>query len=100
MIAQTHKMTYILKGRLYFEEFDVVKYLKGHVVLSFKLFDREGNPQQHISSFRASYNNVRNNNTLLYRLFITSLKGMKFNWYAKISNGSIKTFVYLDHLFI
>ncbi|XP_020674420.1 uncharacterized protein LOC110093776 [Dendrobium catenatum] len=90
----------IQRGRPYPEEFDLVQYPKGFVAPSFELFDGVGNPHQHLAHFRAGSCNVGGSDALLFRQFVSSLFGVAFDWYAELLNGSVKTFIELEFLFV
>ena len=44
--------------------------------------------------------NVVLNNVIMAHLFIGTLKGVAFEWFMKLSAGSIKTWAYLEKLFL
>lgn len=84
------------KGRPYLEEFDVVQYTKGFVAPSFHTIGGNGEPHQHLAYIRFNYYNITNNNGLLVRLYMNSLIGMEYDWYASLPNSYVKTFLCLN----
>jgi len=50
-------------------------------------FDGKGSPNQHIYYFKSQKENVVSNDTIMTRLFISTLKGVAFEWFMKLSVG-------------
>ena len=99
-LIQSRAGTSVPRGRPYPEEFDLIQYPKGFVAPSFKVFDGTGNPRQHLAHFRTSCCNVGSNDALLFRLFVSSLSGLAFDWYADLPNGSVRSFAELEQMFV
>ena len=55
---------------------------------------------QHIYYFKSQMGNVVDNDAILARLFIGTLKGLAFEWFMKLPKGSIKTWGDLEKLFL
>jgi len=63
-------------------------------------FDGKGLPNQYISYFKSQIRNVVSNDAIIARLFISTLKGVAFEWFMKLSAGLIKTWNDLEKLFL
>jgi len=63
-------------------------------------FNGEGSPTQHIHYFKSQTGNVVSNDAILARLFIGTLKGIAFEWFMKLPEGSIKNWGDLEKLFL
>ena len=88
------------RGHPYPVEFKRVQYPMSFIPPRFKQFDGIGNPRQHLAQYRAICCNVGGSDALLLRLFVSSLTGVAFEWYADLPNDSVKTFAELEDLFI
>jgi len=53
--------------------------------------DGKSSPNQHIYYFQSQTDNVIDNDTVMARLFIDTLKEIVFNWFGRLSNGSINS---------
>jgi len=62
-------------------------------------FDGKGSPNQHKYYFKSQIGNVVSND-ILTRLFISTLKGVAFEWFMKLPAGSMKKWAYLEKLFL
>jgi len=55
---------------------------------------------QHIYYFKSQNRNVVSNDVILEYLFIGTLKGIAFEWFMKLLEGSIKNWGNLEKLFL
>ena len=55
---------------------------------------------QHIYYFKSQTRNVVDNDAILAHLFISTLKGLAFEWFMKLPEGSIKNWGDLEKLFL
>ena len=55
------------------------------------MFDGTGDPHQHLAHFLVRCGPVAQNGALCLRLFVQSLEGPAFTWYAHLSEESIPT---------
>ncbi len=72
---------------------DSVPYTPGFSQPDFKMFDGTGDPHQHLAHFLSRCGPVAQNGALCLRLFVQSLEGPAFTWYAHLSEESIPTWV-------
>ena len=86
--------------RPYPTEWDLVPYLPKSKALTLQAFDGKGSPNQHIYYFKSQMGNVVDNDAILARLFIGTLKGLAFEWFMKLPEGSIKNWGDLEKLFL
>ena len=86
--------------RPYPVEWDLVPYPPKFKALTLQTFDGKGSPNQHIYYFKSQTEKVASNDALLARLFIGTLKGIVFEWFMKLSEGSIKNWGDLKKLFL
>ena len=68
--------------------------------LTLQAFDDKGSPNQHIYYFKFQTGNVVDNDAILARLFIGTLKWLAFEWFMKLPEGSIKNWGDLEKLFL
>jgi len=54
-------------------------------------YDGKSSSNQHIYYFRSQTGNVINNNAIMTRLFIGTLKGVPFDWFRSLPPGSINS---------
>lgn len=87
------------KCRLYSIEYDQVEYFKGYVVPKLNAFLGIENLWQHLAQFKANCDNTRGNDALMSRQFVNNFNNIVFEWYFKLLNGLVKTFVELETLF-
>ncbi|KAL0926396.1 hypothetical protein M5K25_002623 [Dendrobium thyrsiflorum] len=90
----------VSRGRPYPIEYERESYPAGFVPPRFRVFDGLGNPRQHVAQYRAVCCNIGGNDALMLRLFVSSLGGVAFEWYADLPNDSVYTFAELEQLFI
>nr|KUM45286.1 hypothetical protein ABT39_MTgene3459 [Picea glauca] len=70
---------------------DSVPYTPGFSQPDFKMFDGTGDPHPHLAHFLVRCGPVAQNGALCLRLFVQSLGGPAFTWYAHLSEESIPT---------
>jgi len=63
-------------------------------------FDSIESPNQHIYYFKSQTGNVVPNDNIMARLFISTLKGVAFEWFMKLPASSIKNWANLEKLFL
>ena len=76
--------------RPYPAEWDLVSYPPKFKAPTLQAFDGKGSPNQHIYYFKSQTGNVVYSDAILASLFIGTLKGLVFEWFMKLSEGSIK----------
>jgi len=76
--------------RPYPAKWDLVPYPPKFKAPTLQAFDGKGSPNQHIYYFKSQTGNVVDNDAILARLFIGTLKGLAFEWFMKLPEGSIK----------
>src|SRR4051812_29918828 len=81
-------------------EWDAVKYPSKFKVPSLNTFDGKGSAQQHIYYFQPLTGNLKGNDPMWTRLFISTLKGVSFEWFRKFPKGSITCWNDLEVLFL
>ena len=86
--------------RSYPAEWDLVPYPPKFKAPTLLDFDGKGSPNQHIYYFKSQTRNVVDNDAILARLFIGTLKGLAFEWFMKLPEGSIKNWGDLEKLFL
>ena len=85
--------------RPYPVEWDTTPYLPKFKALTLHTFDDKRSSNQHIYYFKSQTGNVVSNDAIMARLFISTLKGVAFEWFMKLPAGSIKTWADLEKLF-
>lgn len=63
-------------------------------------FDGKRSLSQPIYYFKSQTGNIATNDVVLTKLLVGTLKGLAFDWFLKLSPGSIKTFSDLESLFL
>ena len=76
--------------RPYLTEWDHVPYHPKFKAPTLQAFEGKGSLNQHIYYFKSQTGNVIDNDTILARFFIDTLKGLAFEWFMKLPEGSIK----------
>jgi len=76
--------------RPYPAEWDLVPCPPKFKTPTLQAFDDKGSPNQHIYYFKSQTGNMVDNDAILARLFIDTLKGLTVEWFMKLSEGSIK----------
>ena len=79
-------------------EWDLVPYPPKFKALTLQAFDGKGSPNQHIYYFKSQTENVVDNDAILAHLFIGTLKGLAFEWFMELLEGSIKNWGDLEKL--
>src|SRR3954468_18384930 len=86
--------------RPYPVEWDVVKYPSRFKVPTLNTFDGKGSAQQHIYYLQSHTGSLMGNDPVRTRLFISTLKGVAFEWFRKLPKGSITCWDDLEALFL
>jgi len=86
--------------RSYPTERDLVPYPSKFKAPTLQVFNGKGSPDQHIYYFKSQTENVGDNDAILVHLFIDTLKGLAFEWFMKLPEGSIKNWSDLEKLFL
>jgi len=63
-------------------------------------YDGKGSPNQHIYYFRSQIDNIIDNDTIMAKLFIGTLKGITFDWFKSLPSGSINSWIDLETRFL
>ena len=99
-IAHRGKLQEVGVVRPYPVEWDDTPYPPKFKAPSLHTFDSKGSPNQHIYYFKSQTGNIVSNDAILVRPFISTLKGVAFEWFMKLPAGSIKKWVDLERLFL
>src|SRR3954465_9935314 len=86
--------------RPYPVEWDAVKYPSRFKVPTLNTFDGKGSAQQHIYYFQSQTRSLMGNDPVQTLLFISTLKGVAFEWFRKLPKGSITCWDDLEALFL
>jgi len=86
--------------RPYPAEWDMTPYPPKFKAPTLRTFDGKGSPNQHIYYFKSKTGNIVSNDANMAYLFIGTLKGVAFEWFMKLSIGSIKIWADLEKLFL
>ena len=62
--------------------------------------DDKSSPNQHIYYFRSQTGNVIDNDAIVARLFIGTLKGVAFDWFRSLPLGSVNSWIDLKTRFL
>jgi len=81
-------------------EWDLIPYSLKFKAPTLQSFDGKGSPNQHIYYFKSQTGNVVLNDAILAHLFIGTLKGIAFEWFMKLLEGSIKNWGDLEMLLL
>src|SRR3954462_6550632 len=81
-------------------KWDAIKYPSKFKVPTLNTFDDKGSAQQHIYYFQSQTENLMENDLVRTRLFISTLKGVAFEWFRKLPKGYISCWADLDALFL
>jgi len=84
----------------YQAEWDLVLYPPKFKDPTLQAFDGKGSPNQHIYYFKSQTRNIVANDAILAHLFISTLKGLAFEWFMKLLEDSIKNWGDLEKLFL
>jgi len=63
-------------------------------------YDGKSSPNQHIYYFRLQTGNVVGDDAIMARLFISTLKGVAFDWFRSLPPGFINSWIDLETLFL
>jgi len=63
-------------------------------------YDGKSSLNQHIYYFRSQTGNMIDNDAVMVRLFIGTLKGVAFDWFKSLPSGSINSWVDLETQFL
>jgi len=63
-------------------------------------YDGKSSPNQHLYYFRSQTGNVIDNDAIMAKLFIGTLKGLAFDWFRSIPRGSINSWIDLETQFL
>ena len=63
-------------------------------------YDDKSSPNQHIYYFRSQTSKVIDNDAIMARLFIDTLKGVAFDWFRSLSPGSVNSWIDLKTQFL
>jgi len=86
--------------RPYPTEWDLFPYPPKFKAPTLQVFDGKEPSNQHIYYFKSQTRNVVDNDAILARLFIGTLKGLAFEWFMKLIEDSIKNWGDLEKLFL
>jgi len=64
------------------------------------MYDGKSSPNQHIYYFRSQTGNVIDNDDIMARLFIGTLKGVGFDWFRSLPPGFINSWIDLETRFL
>ena len=81
-------------------EWDTTPYPPKFKAPTFHTFNGKGSTNQHIYYFKSQTGNVVSNDVIMARLFISTLKGIAFEWFTKLPASSIKIWANLEKLFL
>ena len=84
----------------YLLEWDSVSYPPKFRPPTLHMYDGKNFPNQYIYYFRSQTDNVIDNDAIITRLFINTLKGIAFDWFRSLSSGSINSWVNLKTQFL
>ena len=56
-------------------------------------YNGKGSPNQHIYYFRSQTGNIIDNDAIMVRLFIDTLKGVAFDWFRNLPSSSINSWI-------
>jgi len=85
---------------LYPLEWDSVPYPPKFKPPTLHTYDGKSSPNQNIYYFRSQTGNVIDNDAIMARLFIGTLKGVAFDWFRSLPPGSINSWIDLETRFI
>jgi len=88
-LAQRDKLKKVEMTRPYPLEWDFVSYPPKFKPFTLHTYDSKSSPNQHINYFQSQTSNVIDNDAIMARLFIDTLKGVAFDWFRSLPSGSI-----------
>jgi hypothetical protein len=86
--------------RPYPVEWDLVPYPPKFKPPTLQSYNGKGSPTQHIYYFQSQVGNVIDNNAIVTRLFIGTLKGIAFDWFRTLPAGSINSWTDIENKFL
>ena len=81
-------------------EWDSVQYPLKFKPPTLHTYDGKSSSNQHIYYFRSQTGNVLDNDAIMARLFIGTLKGVAFDWFRSLPPGSINSWIDLETQFL
>ena len=82
--------------RPYPAEWDSTPYPPKFKAPMLQAFDGKTSPNQHIYYFKSQTGNIVENDAIMARLFIGTLRGIAFEWFMKLPAGSINKWADLE----
>jgi len=86
--------------RPYLLEWDSVPYPLKFKPLTLHMYNGKSSSNQHIYYFQCQIGNVIDNDAIMARLFISTLKGVAFDWFRSLHSGPINSWVDLKTWFL
>ena len=86
--------------RSYPLEWDSVPYPPKFKPLTLHMYDGKSSLNQHIYYFWSQTGSVIDNDAIMARLFIGTLKGVAFDWFRNLPSGSINSWIDLETRFL
>jgi len=99
-LAQRDELKKVGMTRSYLLEWDFILYLPKFKPPTLHTYNGKGSPDQHIYYFRSQTGNVINNDAIMARLFIGTLRGVAFDWFRSLPSGSINSWIDLETRFL
>ena len=90
-LAQRDELKKVGMTRPYPLEWDSVLYPLKFKLPTLHIYDGKVLPNQHIYYFWSQTGNIIDNDAIMARLFISSLKRVAFEWFRSLPNGSINS---------
>ena len=90
-LAQRDKLKKIRMTRLYLSEWDSLPYPPKFKPSTLHTYDDKSLPNQNIYYFRSQTGNMIDNDAIMARLFIVTLKEAAFDWFRSLPNDSINS---------
>jgi len=72
-------------------EWDSISYPPKFKPPTLHTYDGKSSPNQHIYFFRSQTGNCIDHDVVMTRLFIGTLKGVAFDWFMSLPNGSVNS---------
>jgi len=99
-LTQRDELKKVGMTRPYLQEWDSVPYPSKFKPPTLYTYDCKSSPNQYIYYFRSQTGNVIDNDAIMTRLFIGTLKGVAFNWFWSLPSGSINSWIDLETWFL
>ena len=107
MITNTIRVQYsgpsqstLMYSKPYTKRIDNLRMPVGYQPPKFQLFDRKGNPKQHVSHFIETCKNSGTDSDLLVKQFVCSLRGNAFDWYINLAPECIDSWDQMEREFL